>query len=67
MVSTPKLSADEYWGNMSTDVDSDPTPLASRSWSLELEDSLPNMLGISDEKGDESGNWHDRWATRRRE
>ncbi|KAK3934638.1 hypothetical protein QBC46DRAFT_347432 [Diplogelasinospora grovesii] len=60
---TPKVSADEYWRDMSTDVDTEPAPLNMK----EVEGALPNtnMLGIS-EKEEENASFAERWASRRR-
>ncbi|KAM7182628.1 hypothetical protein V8F33_014158, partial [Rhypophila sp. PSN 637] len=64
--STPKVSADEYWKELSTDVEPEIAMVNSDTWATELEESLNNSLGIiQEEKEEEAATWQDRWANRR--
>lgn len=64
---TPKVTADEYWKGMSTDVETELAIINSASWATDLEESLNNSLGIIQEgKEEEAASWQDRWANRRR-
>lgn len=61
------MTADEYWREISTDVESELAIVNSSSWANDLEESLNNSLGIiEEEKEEEAATWQDRWANKRR-
>ncbi|KAM7212335.1 hypothetical protein V8F06_012271 [Rhypophila decipiens] len=63
---TPKVSADEYWKDLSTDVEPEIAIVNSDTWATDLEESLNNSLGIiQEEKEEEAATWQDRWANKR--